>query len=54
MIFRLLIVAYGCGFLIGSLSLIEWMTRRIVRLWLDGRLAWLEIRLVRIWARIAR
>lgn len=54
MIFRLMIVAYAVGLLVGSLSLIEWLVRRVVRLWLAGRLDWLEVRLVRIWGRIAR
>ena len=54
MAFRFLIVAYAAGLLLGSLSLIEWLTERLVRLWLDGRLIWLEVRLVRMWRRIAR
>ena len=43
MIFRLLIVAYAAGVLIGSLALISsgWSTR-LVRLWLAGQLIWLE------------
>lgn len=54
MIFRCVFVAYCVGLLVGSLSLIEWMVSRIARLWLAGRLAWLEVWLVRIARRIAR
>ena len=54
MIFRLLLVAYCGGFLLGALALIEWLVSRIARLWLAGRLAWLELWAVRIWRRITR
>lgn len=54
MTLRLVLVAYAAGLLFGSLSLIEWLADRMVRLWLDGRLAWLEVRLVKMWRRIAR
>lgn len=54
MIFRLLIVAYAAGVLVGSLSIIEWLVTRIVRLWLAGQLIWLELWLVRIVRRITR
>lgn len=50
----LVIVAFACGFLLGALSLIEWLVSRIARLWLDGRLAWLELWVVRMWRRIVR
>ena len=54
MIVRLVIVAYAAGLLFGSLSLLEWLVSRIVRLWLAGRLAWLELLVVRIVRRITR
>ena len=54
MIFRLVIVAYAAGLLFGSLSLLEWLVSRIARLWLAGRLVWLELLVVRIVRRITR
>jgi hypothetical protein len=54
MSFRLLLVAYCAGLLLGGLSLIERLARWLVGLWLAGRFLWLEVRLVRIWRRIAR
>lgn len=54
MVYGFVIVAFAVGALIGALGVIEWLVSRIARLWLAGRLVWLELWLVRIWRRIAR
>lgn len=54
MIAGMLLLVYGVGLLFGSLSLIEWLVRRLVRLYLGGSFAGIEARLVKLARRIAR